>query len=106
LFSGGVGAPRLLRLFTKLGIKTTWYIPGHSLDTFPEQMAAVRDAGHEMWVLVERRALTLPVGCMDTRTKTPRRCLPSSSAISSRRRTTRSQSSGGARRTALSRRGG
>lgn len=21
---------------------------GHSLDTFPEQMAAVRDAGHEM----------------------------------------------------------
>jgi len=26
-------------------------IVGHSLETFPEQMAAVRDAGHEMCVL-------------------------------------------------------
>jgi hypothetical protein len=25
-------------------------IAGHSLETFPEQMAAVRDAGHEMCV--------------------------------------------------------
>lgn len=48
MFAGEVGAPRLLKLFAKYGIKTTWFIPGHSLDTFPEQMAAVRDAGHEM----------------------------------------------------------
>jgi len=29
-------------------MKTTWFIPGHSLETFPEDMAAVRDAGHEI----------------------------------------------------------
>ena len=29
----------------------THYYTGHSLETFPDQMAAVRDAGHEMFVL-------------------------------------------------------
>lgn len=48
LFAGEVGSMRLLKLFDKFGMKTTWFIPGHSLDTFPEQMAKVRDAGHEM----------------------------------------------------------
>ncbi|KAH9833887.1 uncharacterized protein C8Q71DRAFT_712170 [Rhodofomes roseus] len=53
LYSGEVGVPRLLKLFKKYGIRTTWFIPGkscvgHSLETFPEQMAAVRDAGHEI----------------------------------------------------------
>ena len=66
MFAGEVGTPRILKLFAKYGIKTTWFIPGiqpwglyschpcliiglgHSLETFPEQMAAVRDAGHEM----------------------------------------------------------
>ncbi|KAJ5665157.1 uncharacterized protein N7477_007605 [Penicillium maclennaniae] len=35
-------------MFAKYDIKTTWFIPGHSLETFPEDMAAVRDAGHEI----------------------------------------------------------
>jgi len=48
LYSGEVGVPRLLKLFKKYAIKTTWFIPGHSLETFPAQMAAVRDAGHEI----------------------------------------------------------
>ena len=48
MYAGEVGCPRLLKLFKKFDIKTTWFIPGHSLDTFPEEMAAVRDAGHEM----------------------------------------------------------
>ncbi|KZS94147.1 glycoside hydrolase/deacetylase [Sistotremastrum niveocremeum HHB9708] len=48
MFAGEVGTPRLLKLFKKYGITTTWFIPGHSLETFPEQMAAVRDAGHEI----------------------------------------------------------
>ena len=30
LFAGEVGSPRLLKLFARLGIKTTWFIPGHS----------------------------------------------------------------------------
>ncbi|KAJ8085247.1 hypothetical protein PM082_004041 [Marasmius tenuissimus] len=48
VFAGEVGVPRLLKLFKKYGITTTWFIPGHSLETFPEQMVAVRDAGHEI----------------------------------------------------------
>lgn len=47
-WAGTVGTQRLLKLFTKYDIKTTWFIPGHSLETFPEDMAAVRDAGHEI----------------------------------------------------------
>jgi peptidoglycan/xylan/chitin deacetylase (PgdA/CDA1 family) len=50
LFAGEVGAPRLLKLFERLGIKTTWFIPGHSIETFPEQMKAVAAAGHEIGI--------------------------------------------------------
>lgn len=35
-------------MFDKYSIKATWFIPGHSLETFPEDCAAVRDAGHEI----------------------------------------------------------
>jgi peptidoglycan/xylan/chitin deacetylase (PgdA/CDA1 family) len=28
MFAGEVGTPRLLKLFAKYGIKTTWFIPG------------------------------------------------------------------------------
>jgi peptidoglycan/xylan/chitin deacetylase (PgdA/CDA1 family) len=50
LFAGEVGSPRLLKLFERLGIRTTWFIPGHSIETFPEQMKAVADAGHEIGI--------------------------------------------------------
>jgi peptidoglycan/xylan/chitin deacetylase (PgdA/CDA1 family) len=50
LFAGEVGAPRLLKLFDRFGIKTTWFIPGHSIETFPEQMQAVAAAGHEIGI--------------------------------------------------------
>ncbi len=48
LFSGEVGSIRLLKMFERFGIKTTWFIPGHSIETFPEQMQAVAEAGHEI----------------------------------------------------------
>ena len=48
IFAGEVGTPRLVRLFDKFGIKTTWFIPGHSIETFPEQTKLVVDAGHEI----------------------------------------------------------
>ncbi len=48
LFSGEVGTPRMLNLFKKLDMKTTWFIPGHSIETFPTQMKMVVDAGHEV----------------------------------------------------------
>jgi peptidoglycan-N-acetylglucosamine deacetylase len=48
LFAGEVGTPRLLKLFDRAGIKTTWFIPGHSIETFPEQTRMVAQAGHEI----------------------------------------------------------
>jgi peptidoglycan/xylan/chitin deacetylase (PgdA/CDA1 family) len=48
LFAGEVGAPRLLDLFDKYQLKTTWFIPGHSIETFPEQMKEVVKRGHEV----------------------------------------------------------
>ena len=48
-FAGEVGSPRLLKLFA-VGIKTTWFIPGHSIETFPAEMKAVAEAGHEIGI--------------------------------------------------------
>lgn len=50
LFAGEVGSPRLLKLFEKYDLRTTWFIPGHSVETFPEQMKAVVRAGHEIGI--------------------------------------------------------
>ncbi len=50
IFSGEVGSPRLLKLFDRMGLTTTWFIPGHSAETFPDEMKAVADAGHEIGV--------------------------------------------------------
>ncbi len=50
LFAGEVGSIRLLDLFDKFGIKTTWFIPGHSAETFPEQMKEVAKRGHEIGI--------------------------------------------------------
>ena len=48
LFAGEVGVPRLLDLFRDFGIRVTWFVPGHSVETFPEQSAAIVEAGHEV----------------------------------------------------------
>ena len=48
LFAGEVGVPRILNLLDRLGIKATWFIPGHSIQTFPEQMKGIVAAGHEI----------------------------------------------------------
>ncbi|TEY03428.1 polysaccharide deacetylase [Campylobacter sp. US33a] len=48
LFAGEVGIPRLLKLFKKYNIPATWFAPGHSIETFPDQMKMIVDAGHEI----------------------------------------------------------
>ncbi|KAI0737741.1 glycoside hydrolase/deacetylase [Daedaleopsis nitida] len=48
MYAGEVGLPRLLKLFDKYNIKATWFIPGHSVETFPEQLIPIRDGGHEL----------------------------------------------------------
>ncbi|MBQ0984668.1 polysaccharide deacetylase [Streptomyces sp. F63] len=50
MFAGEVGTPRLLNLFTKYGLQTTWFVPGHSIETFPDQFRRIVDAGHEVGV--------------------------------------------------------
>jgi peptidoglycan/xylan/chitin deacetylase (PgdA/CDA1 family) len=45
---GLVGAERILRLLRQYDIRSTWYIPGHTIDTFPAICARVRDDGHEI----------------------------------------------------------
>ena len=47
-FGPRVGAPRLLALFAKYGIRTSWYVPGHTIETFPEAVGNVLEAGHEI----------------------------------------------------------
>lgn len=48
LFAGEVGTPRLLDLFDKYNLKTSWFIPGHSIETFPKETEMVFQAGHEI----------------------------------------------------------
>jgi len=48
LFAGEVGVPRLVKLFDRHRMKTTWFVPGHSIETFPGEMKLVVDAGHEI----------------------------------------------------------
>ena len=48
MFAGEVGIARLLRLFERSASARRWFIPGHSIETFPEQMQRVAAAGHEI----------------------------------------------------------
>jgi peptidoglycan/xylan/chitin deacetylase (PgdA/CDA1 family) len=48
LFAGEVGVPRLLKLFERYNLTTSWFIPGHSIETFPDKTQMVADAGHEI----------------------------------------------------------
>ena len=50
MFAGEVGTPRLLELFRRHELRTTWFIPGHSIETFPEQTRMVVEAGHEVGI--------------------------------------------------------
>ena len=48
LFAGEVGVPRLNALLQRYGLPATWFWPGHSIETFPEQFEQVVAAGHEI----------------------------------------------------------
>jgi peptidoglycan/xylan/chitin deacetylase (PgdA/CDA1 family) len=47
-FGPRAGVPRLLALLTKYGIKSTWFVPGHTIETYPQACEAVLAAGHEI----------------------------------------------------------
>lgn len=48
VFASEVGVPRLLRLFKKYDMRTSFFIPGHSIETFPDVAKMVHDHGHEI----------------------------------------------------------
>ena len=43
-----VGTERLLKLLDEHDIPTTWFIPGHTIDTYPDTCQSIADAGHEI----------------------------------------------------------
>ena len=47
-FGADVATARILELLKKYKIPTSWYIPGHTLETYPERCKQVFDAGHEV----------------------------------------------------------
>ena len=47
-FGPRVGAPRILDLLDRRGISSTWFVPGHTLEAFPESTAAIVGGGHEL----------------------------------------------------------
>jgi peptidoglycan-N-acetylglucosamine deacetylase len=47
-FGANVGAQRILDLLKKYDVPSSWYIPGHTLETYPDPCRRVFDAGHEI----------------------------------------------------------
>ncbi|HEX5534466.1 MAG TPA: polysaccharide deacetylase [Actinomycetales bacterium] len=48
VFAGEVGTPRLLELFRRYDITCTWFVPGHSIESFPNEAEQIVAAGHEI----------------------------------------------------------
>ena len=48
IFATEVGVPRLLNLFSNKELKVSFFIPGHSIETFPKEMDLIVEAGHEI----------------------------------------------------------
>lgn len=45
---GKVGTQRLLEVLQRHHVLATWFIPGHTIDTFPDLVKRIADAGHEI----------------------------------------------------------
>lgn len=45
---GVVAAPRILALLARHGIASTWFVPGHTIETYPQACEAIVRAGHEI----------------------------------------------------------
>lgn len=47
-YGARVGVPRLLTLLRRYGIRSTFFVPGHTIDSFPAEVEAILSAGHEI----------------------------------------------------------
>lgn len=80
-FAARVGVPRLLRMLQKLELSTrcTWFIPGHSAESFPEEVGQVVKSGCEIglhgyahegaYQLTEQQERDILVRCIEIATK-------------------------------------
>jgi peptidoglycan/xylan/chitin deacetylase (PgdA/CDA1 family) len=48
VFAGEVGMGRILKMFDRFGIRQSFFIPGHTIESFPDACASVAEAGHEI----------------------------------------------------------
>ena len=48
VFASEVGTIRLLNLFKKYKLRTSFFIPGHSIESFPDQVKRIVEHGHEI----------------------------------------------------------
>lgn len=47
-FGARVGAPRILEILERHGLTCTWFIPGHTVDSFPDLVKEIAARGHEI----------------------------------------------------------
>ncbi len=47
-FGPDVAAPRILKLLARYNIESTWFVPGHTIESFPGAAEAVVAGGHEV----------------------------------------------------------
>lgn len=45
---GAVAVPRILDLLKRFEVRATWFIPGHTIESFPAPCEAILEAGHEI----------------------------------------------------------
>lgn len=45
---GPVAVPRILALLARYRAKSTWFVPGHTLESYPAESKMIFDAGHEI----------------------------------------------------------
>ncbi|KIW03587.1 hypothetical protein, variant [Verruconis gallopava] len=81
IFAGQVGVYRLLVLFSKYNLaeRVTWFIPGHTTETFPEAAKAVLKSGAEIglhgyahegiYQMTEEQERDVLIKCIDVATK-------------------------------------
>jgi peptidoglycan/xylan/chitin deacetylase (PgdA/CDA1 family) len=48
VYGAETAAPRLLDLHDRHGIPSTWFVPGHTIESFPAVCGDVHDRGHEI----------------------------------------------------------
>jgi peptidoglycan-N-acetylglucosamine deacetylase len=47
-FGARVGVPRILELLRSHGTEATFFVPGHTVESFPDETTEIVDAGHEV----------------------------------------------------------